>query len=147
MKNFKFRSLNIIILFFFFFSILITSVKLNANSLINLDSSDVYEKIHKEAILIDIRREEEWIETGVIEESILITAFDKRGYLKPNFIKDIENILRNNENIIFMCRSGNRSKLLIDYLSNITNYENISHSKYGILGWLKLNYPLVIYKK
>ena len=97
--------------------------------------------------IIDIRREEEWIETGVIEESILITAFDKRGYLKPNFIKDIENILRNNENIIFMCRSGNRSKLLIDYLSNTTNYENISHSKYGILGWLKLNYPLVIYKK
>ena len=37
------------------------------------------------AVIIDIRREEEWKATGVIEGAELITAFQKDGSIHPEF--------------------------------------------------------------
>ena len=44
------------------------------------------------AIIIDIRREDEWKKTGIIDGAITITAFGERGNIHPEFQKKFLNI-------------------------------------------------------
>jgi rhodanese-related sulfurtransferase len=71
-------------------------------------------------IIVDIRRPEEWVETGVIEGAELITAFTADGGLTP---------------IMLYCRTGNRTGMLGDALLNQVGLTNISHLTDGIVGW------------
>mgnify|MGYP001214419423 FL=1 len=55
------------------------------NQLIAVNADELLYAKKNGAIIIDIRREEEWKETGVIEGAELITAFQKDGSLHPEF--------------------------------------------------------------
>ncbi len=47
--------------------------------------------------LIDIRRPEEWTQTGVVEGSIKATAFDKQGRFQESFLKVLEDLVSPND--------------------------------------------------
>ncbi|GIT73312.1 MAG: hypothetical protein Ct9H300mP28_31260 [Pseudomonadota bacterium] len=63
--------------------------------------------------LIDIRTEGEWHETGVINNSYLLTFFYKNGnYDLKKWMMEVEGIADENGPVIIMCRSGRRSRIV-----------------------------------
>ena len=60
--------------------ILLTSI--TYSEVIEVSNSQLKSLLENNVPIIDIRREEEWKATGIIENSILMTFFDKNG--KPN---------------------------------------------------------------
>ena len=92
--------------------------------------------------IIDIRRPEEWRQTGIIKDSKLLTLFDKRGRMNPNFIQKIH-LLPKNTPIALICRTGARTRVASKYLSKELGYTNIYNVKNGITYWKIKNNPVV----
>ena len=89
------------------------------------------------AIIIDIRREDEWKKTGIIDGAITITAFGERGNMHPEFQKKFLNIVPSEKTpIMLYCHVGGRTHSLGNALINQLGYSNVSHLTNGIVGWL-----------
>ena len=86
--------------------------------------------------IVDVRRSSEWVQTGVIPNSVLLTFFDKDG--NYNFDKWYEKLqleINEGDPIILICRSGKRSKIvanMIDKESDIIIY----NAQSGINSWI-----------
>lgn len=55
-------------------------------------------------LLVDIRRPEEWVQTGVVEDAVLVTYTDAES-----FVARIAPLLGPGQELALICRSGNRS--------------------------------------
>ena len=98
------------------------------------------------AVIIDIRREEEWKATGVIEGAELITAFQKDGSIHPEFQNKLFSVAVNKETpIVLYCRTGNRTKALGNALISQLGFTDVRHLSYGIKGWKKINHKTIKY--
>ena len=86
--------------------------------------------------IVDVRRSSEWVQTGVIPNSVLLTFFDKDG--NYNFDKWYEKLqleINEGDPIILICRSGKRSKIvanMIDKESDVIIY----NAQSGINSWI-----------
>lgn len=116
------------------------------NQLIAFNADELLYAKKNGALIIDIRREEEWKETGVIEGAELITAFQKDGSLYPEFQNKFFSIAVSKEiPIVLYCRTGNRTNVLGTVLIKQLGFTNVSHLSYGIKGWKKINYETIKY--
>ena len=98
-------------------------------------------------IVIDIRREEEWKETGILQGSNTITAFTKDGNIHPDFPKKFFDLINDIDvPILLYCRTGNRTGILGQALIDQVGQTNVSHLSEGIVGWKKEGHPTVDYK-
>ena len=98
------------------------------------------------AIIIDIRRQDEWKETGVIEGALTITAFEESGNIHPDFKKKLLNIVPSEKTpIVLYCHIGGRTTSLGAALINQLGYLNVSHLTDGIVGWLADGNNIVTY--
>ena len=98
------------------------------------------------AIIIDIRREDEWKKTGIIDGAITITAFGERGNIHPEFQKKFLNIVPSEKTpIMLYCHVGGRTNSLGNALINQLGYSNVSHLTNGIVGWLADGNKIVNY--
>ena len=89
-------------------------------------------------IVIDIRREEEWIETGVIEGAETITAFTESGQLHKDFQEKFFSLAKGPETpILLYCRTGNRTEMLGNALIDQVGLKNVYHLTDGIVEWKK----------
>ena len=87
--------------------------------------------------IVDVRRSSEWEQTGVIRNSILLTFFDDEGNYDYNeWSKKLRSEIDDNQSIILICRSGNRSKIIANMMENKFDH-TIYNAKYGILSWIK----------
>ena len=90
------------------------------------------------AVIIDIRREEEWAETGIIAGAETITAFTKAGRLHPEFQQKFMSVAPSLDTpIVLYCRTGNRTTSLGNALVNQLGYSQLSHLSTGVEGWIK----------
>jgi rhodanese-related sulfurtransferase len=100
------------------------------------------------APIIDIRLEEEWLETGILKNSYTITFFDEMGqYNLEEFLQKINKILNleKSKKFFLICRSGVRTKYLAEFLYN-EGYNAISLAG-GIFYIIKNNsYEIVPYQ-
>lgn len=97
-------------------------------------------------IIIDIRREDEWREIGVIDGAITITAFGESGNIHPEFQKKLLNIAPSEKTpIMLYCHIGGRTTSLGNALINQLGYSNVSHLTDGIVGWLADGNKVVTY--
>ena len=88
------------------------------------------------AVIIDIRRESEWKETGIIDGAETITAFTQSGRLHPDFQQKFISVAPSLDTpIVLYCQSGNRSTSLGNALVSQLGYSNLSHLSEGIKGW------------
>ena len=86
--------------------------------------------------LIDVRRKDEWISTGVIENSYLHTFFDINGkYDLESFITEIKKISNSEKGIILFCRSGRRTTAIAEALEKTNDFPAIYNTK-GIKAWI-----------
>ena len=95
-------------------------------------------------VVIDIRREEEWKETGIIKGSQTITAFTKNGKIHPDFPKKFFDLIDDVDvPILLYCRTGNRTGILGKALIDQVGQTNVSHLSDGIVRWKKQGFPIV----
>ena len=101
----------------------------------------------KGGIVIDIRREEEWKETGILKGSQTITAFTKDGQIHPDFPKKFFDLISDVDiPILLYCRTGNRTGILGKALIDQVGQTNVSHLSEGIVGWKKQGLPVTDFK-
>lgn len=93
--------------------------------------------------LIDIRRPEEWKETGVIKGSHLITAFGPDGRLDKNFPDKFAALVKPDDKFAMICRTGSRTGFLSYFLSEKQGYTGIQNVKNGITKWIAEKRPVV----
>ncbi len=101
-----------------------------------LDNEGLAEKIEEGATIVDIRRPDEWAETGVIEGSHRITAFDENGDLHPEFGQRFTDLVDPDEEVVLICRVGNRTSALARALADGLGYDNLYNVTDGIMEWL-----------
>jgi rhodanese-related sulfurtransferase len=92
-------------------------------------------------LIIDIRREDEWVETGVIKGAHLITAFQENGSLHPNFQDQFFALVTNPDiPVLIYCRSGSRSGMLGNALIDQLGFTQVTHLSKGITDWQNSGY-------
>lgn len=114
--------------------------------LMHATSSQLLDAQKSDKIIIDIRRTEEWLETGIIEGAKTITAFTESGQLHPEFQSKFMSLVSNLDTPVFLyCRTGNRTGSLGNALVNQVGFSNVTHLEAGIVGWKKDGLPTVAY--
>jgi rhodanese-related sulfurtransferase len=99
------------------------------------------------SVIIDIRLENEWIETGIIEGAKTITAFTPEGKLHGDFQRKFFKLIKEKDTpLILYCRSGNRTQRLGNALVNQVGLTNVSHLTDGITGWMKDGNKTITYQ-
>lgn len=77
--------------------------------------------------IIDIRTEGEWIQMGVIKNSILITFFDERGGVDTErFLEDLNRVVEKDEEFAIICNTGSRTKLVSNFLGKKLDYKVVN---------------------
>ncbi|MBF0246795.1 MAG: FKBP-type peptidyl-prolyl cis-trans isomerase [Alphaproteobacteria bacterium] len=87
--------------------------------------------------IIDLRRAEEWVQTGVVEGSHLITAFDKTGRVMPDFVDKFTQVVKPEQEVVIICRTGNRTAAIAGALNEQLGYAKIFNVTRGITDWIK----------
>ena len=109
----------------------------------NIDNAQLKELMAKGVKLIDVRHPHEWQETGVIEGSIMMESFKPTGRLRREFIQELAETVKKDEPVILICRTGNRTNLLSEGLSESFGYTNIYNVTKGITQWIADGNPVV----
>ncbi|MBL7005307.1 MAG: FKBP-type peptidyl-prolyl cis-trans isomerase [Gammaproteobacteria bacterium] len=109
----------------------------------NINNEELKALLKKEILIFDIRRSEEWAETGVIEGSIKLTFFDERGQINPNFVpKFSEIITKKDQQFIFICRTGSRTAVMSKAFADQLGQSNFYNVEKGITHWIAQGNPV-----
>lgn len=110
----------------------------------DLDNEGLKAELAKGSVtLVDIRRPEEWKQTGIVEGSEMITAFTKRGGLHPEFSEKFLKRFTAEDRVIIICRTGSRTGRLAQALVKELGWKNVYNVKKGITHWIKQGNPVV----
>lgn len=102
------------------------------------------EFVKKGIKIIDIRTQEEWIQTGIVKNAIPITFFDARGgYDAAKFLETLNTHVKKNEEFALICRTGNRTTAVSDFLGK--NGYNVINLKGGVVSLMQQGYKLSRY--
>ena len=85
----------------------------------------------------DIRRADEWAQTGVVKGSRRLTFVDNNGRVTPDFIKKFTQAVGKNDPVILICRTGNRTDNLSRALVEQLGYTKVYNVKLGITRWIR----------
>ena len=131
----------------FLFVFLFLFVGLGNAEIKNIGNNEIKRLMSLGIPLIDVRRKDEWVSTGVIENSYLHTFFDKDGkYDLKSFITKIKNISNSEKGIILFCRTGRRTTAIAKALERTNTFPQIYNTK-GIKAWFLGDNKIVKYQK
>lgn len=108
-------------------------------NVIDIDNTQLKKLINEDVSIVDIRTINEWNNTGVIPNSLLITFFDKTG--NYDLYQWYEKLIKKSsyrKDLIIICRSGRRSKIAAEIISKKFGI-NVYNAKHGIKSWIKSN--------
>lgn len=105
----------------------------------NVDNDELQQLLSQGIPLYDIRRAEEWRETGVIRGSRRLTFFDASGQVNPKFLPEFTQRIAKNDPVILICRTGNRTSAVARHLVEKMGYTRVYNVARGITGWLAEN--------
>lgn len=109
----------------------------------SIDSAQLEEKLERGIKLIDIRRPEEWQQTGIVEGSIKSTAFDAESQFVAAFAEMLQQTVKPDEEFALICRTGNRTAALSNWLVTRGGYKNVLNVRDGITQWISEGRPVV----
>jgi rhodanese-related sulfurtransferase len=108
------------------------------SDVIEIGNIELKSLLQKKIPLIDIRRKDEWKSTGIVDNSILMTFFDKNGKTNTNeWLKELNKIANKNDPVILICRTGRRTGIISKFLSEKVGYSLIYDVTDGITDWIK----------
>ena len=112
----------------------------------DLSSKELMKHQSDGVVVIDIRRKEEWLDTGILNGAKTMTAFTKAGSLHPDFQMKLASVVPNSDTpFVLYCRSGRRSGILRDALEKNLGFTKAMHLSEGVLGWKKEGKSLVAF--
>jgi rhodanese-related sulfurtransferase len=77
--------------------------------------------------IVDIRTPGEWVETGIVEDSITIMFWDEKGNYDVNaFLTELNKKVDTKKPFALICRTGSRTKIVADFLAKKLNYDVIN---------------------
>ena len=121
-------------IYFFVISLLYSGTLLA--ELIDINNTELQELLNEKTLIVDVRRAEEWLETGVIKGSQLLTFFDKNGNTNTEkWYSDISDLSDKKTPVILICRSGSRSKVIGNWMRRTLGYQTVYNVTDGITGW------------
>jgi rhodanese-related sulfurtransferase len=91
--------------------------------------------------LYDVRRPEEWRQTGVVPGSRTLTYVDGGGRVNPELLPRIQAEVAKDAPIALICRTGNRTDALARQLA-AQGYTRIYNVHDGIVGWIAEHNPV-----
>ena len=129
------------------FSIFFISFSSIANELSAIHAA---KEMSNNLIIIDVRNKEEWKETGIIPNSLLIQMLSAGRTIRKEYISELLIALGEDKDIkaAIICHSGGRSSATVELLKNegFNNIFNISEGMVGngsTTGWINRNLPLI----
>jgi rhodanese-related sulfurtransferase len=108
----------------------------------NIDNLELKELLDRGVKIVDIRRKDEWDTTGVIKGSHKVTAFDKKDTFNQAFIPQMMAAASPEEEVIIICRSGNRSTVISKFLTGQRGFQKVYNATDGISKWIKDGFPV-----
>ncbi len=110
----------------------------------NIDDRQLAELIARGVPLVDIRRPDEWRQTGVIKGSHLLTFFDAKGRYDINaWLRRFRRIAGKDDPVILICRTGHRSAVVSHFLDEKVGYRKVYNVTRGITDWIRKGHPVV----
>lgn len=111
--------------------------------IVDIDNAELAKLTAAGVTLIDIRTLPEWEQTGVVPGSHLLTFFDARGQADPAaWLAKAKAVARPGDPVIVICRSGNRSKAVSQFLTQQAGYAKVYNVTSGIRAWVKEGRPI-----
>jgi len=93
--------------------------------------------------IVDLRRPAEWAETGIVEGSILITAFYEKQRFSRDFLRTLKASVDKDKPFILIGKNGRRSAYLAPILADRKGYSKIYNVQKGIDLWIAEGHPVV----
>ena len=113
----------------------------------NLDNEQLETMLGRGVPIYDIRRAEEWHQTGVIEGSRLQTFVDDSGRVLPDFLAHLSRTVDKDDPVILICHTGNRTSTLARHLTEHMGYTQVYNVRNGITRWIRDDRPVThLYK-
>lgn len=111
---------------------------------VNIDNAELARLAASGVAVIDIRTEPEWKDTGVIAGSKLMTFFDEKGRSDPPvWLEKLKTVVKPDQPVILICRSGNRTRAATQFLSQQAGYKTVYNASTGINSWAREGRPMV----
>lgn len=103
-----------------------------------VDNTALQELIKQGVPVIDVRRLDEWQQTGVIDGAYPLTFFDKNGrYDADKWLAELDKIAPKGSPVILICASGVRSKNIAGLLDKRLGYTGVHNHTNGMLNWIE----------
>lgn len=97
-------------------------------------------------IVVDIRTEPEWRQTGIVPGSTCITFFDAYGnYDADSFLKAMDELGGKEAEIGLICRTGNRTHQVAMFMFQ-QGYKKVKNLDGGVMKLLGEGYELIPYQ-
>lgn len=109
----------------------------------HVNVAELKDLLSKGVPIVDIRTPAEWLQTGVIEGSTYLPFRLANGEINRNFPRDLPKIAKPDQEVILICRSGNRSRAAAEVMTQRFGYQKIYNVRQGIRGWLRAKEPTV----
>lgn len=105
--------------------------------IINVDSAELARLKAQGVPVVDIRTAGEWSESGIVPGSHLLTFFDERGQSEPAaFLERLKAIAGPDKPVAIICRSGNRTRVVSQFLSGQAGYATVYNASGGMRDWV-----------
>ncbi|ABK45015.1 Rhodanese domain protein [Magnetococcus marinus MC-1] len=109
----------------------------------NVDNRQLQQLLQDGVPLYDIRRPDEWRQTGVIEGSHKLSFVSQNGQVYPDFFPTFQQQVKPDQAVIIFCRTGNRSAYLAQHLMEKMGYTKVYNAKQGMVQWRQEGLPVV----
>ncbi|MDB2590935.1 rhodanese-like domain-containing protein [bacterium] len=110
---------------------------------IDINNDEIKKLIKNNVPIVDIRTSDEWNQTGVIPNSILLTFFKKNGtYNFEIWHKELGYVIDTNKPYVLICRSGRRTKIVSEMIDKKID-KLVYNASFGINSWMQSNLKVV----
>ena len=110
----------------------------------HVNNATLAELIEQGVTIIDVRRADEWTNTGTIDGSHLITFFDKNGrYDADDWLAQLDKLVSIDEPFVLICAVGVRSRNIAQLLDARLGYTAVHNVKKGINHWISKGQEVV----
>ena len=126
-----------LIRFFIIFIGFLLTIKFAFAKIVDINNEQIIELSKTNIPIVDVRRSSEWDQTGVVQESILLTFFDKKGnYNFDKWYEELRLQIDEGKPIILICRTGRRTTIIAKMME-IKNFDHVIYNaKSGITSWI-----------
>ena len=103
----------------------------------NINNEELKSLMEKGVPLYDVRRIDEWKQTGVIKGSKLLTIITDNARVNPEFFSRFTAEVDRNSPVILICRTGSRTHKLATHLIKNFGYTKVYNVRDGITQWTR----------